>query len=101
MTDSLPNRMDAAAQTLEEVTVRYHNPSMDKDPKFQHWNPVTLRSVAAMWRAEDEARGKLESDLAEVIGTSGMGPHGTARRILEHFDVTPKLAHNDPPDMGL
>lgn len=92
---NLPDRMDAAADTLCQVTVRYDNPSMNPDPEYQDWRPANLRSVAAMWRLEDEARERLRDELAEVMREAGAGNPAFSLRhladlLLEIYDVTPK-----------
>lgn len=93
---SLPDRMDAAADTLCEVTVRYDNPSMNRDPEFQDWRPVNLRSVASMWRLEDKARETLCDELAEAMRVAGAhDPYSPLRivaaTLLQFYNITPRV----------
>lgn len=92
---NLSDRMDAAADTLCEATIRYNNPSMNPDPAYQDWRPVNLRSVAAMWRLEDEARERLRDELADALRRAGVNdPFASLRTVadvlLDVYNITPK-----------
>jgi hypothetical protein len=93
---SLPDRMDAAADVLVEATRRYVANMRLDGPEYSDWRPVNLRSIAAMWRLEDEARETLCNELAEVMREAGAGNPAFSLRsvadlLLTIYDITPKV----------
>lgn len=93
---NLPDCMDAAADVLAEATRRYiANMSMN-GPEYSDWRPANLRSVAAMWRLEDEVRERrLRNEPAAVMLEAGAGNPAFSLRhvadlLLKIYDITPK-----------
>lgn len=93
---SLPDRMDAAADVLAEATCRYIANMQPEGPEYSDWRPVNLRSVAAIWRLEDEVRERLRDELAEVMREAGAGNPAFSLQIvadllLKIYDISPRV----------
>lgn len=80
---TLPDRMRAAADTLDDVNARYDGRFADGSP-LPAWDAANLRHVADRWEAEDSEQEERVQELARALYNAGWAKVTTnqARQLI-------------------